>query len=113
MKGNYLENSRHGIKCHLLLNNVYAKFKLSRSILHFSVIKKISAYRALLIKQSEGLLELCPHGLWIWILDKELGTELSELRELNGAGAVLINLLNELCQLLGSWSKSHGSKNTW
>jgi hypothetical protein len=41
----------------------------------------------------EGVLELSLHGLDIWILDEELGAELTELSELDLPAPVLIDLL--------------------
>ena len=103
---NYLKNSRDGIS-----SVIYPLLTLNvASNTPFLPGWSRKSYRALLVKQSEGLLELRPHGLWVRVLHQELGAELSELRELDGAGAVLVNLLNQLRQFLGRRSKAHGSK---
>jgi hypothetical protein len=41
----------------------------------------------------KGVLELSLHGLDIWILDEELGAELTELSELDLPATVLVDLL--------------------
>ena len=40
-------------------------------------------------------------------LNEKLSTELSKLSELNRSGAVLVDLLNQHCQLLRCWTEPH------
>ena len=46
----------------------------------------VTTHRALFVEESEGLLELGPHGLGVGVLHQELGAQLRELGELDGAG---------------------------
>lgn len=96
-------------KCHLLINTLTSIKLLNENGSGPSLSALTDSYRALLVEQSEGLLELCPHGLGVGILHQELSAELSKLRKLDGARSILINLFNQLCQLLCSWTKTHGS----
>ena len=59
----------------------------------------------------EGILQLSFHGLDIRILYEELGAQLAELGKLNLAGAILIDLLEDLHQLLLAGSEAHGPQN--
>ena len=59
----------------------------------------------------KGVLQLPLHCLDVGILDKELGAELAELGKLNLAGAVLVDLLQNLHQLLLARSEAHRSQN--
>ena len=62
----------------------------------------------LLVVDPEGVLQLFLHGLNVGVLNKEGGAELAELRELNLAGAVLVDLIDEVDQLLLGWPEAHG-----
>ena len=53
-----------------------------------------------LVVDSEGLLQLGLHGVLVWLLHEELGAELAELGELDLAGTVLIDLLEDVIELL-------------
>ena len=63
---------------------------------------------ALLVVDPEGVLQLFLHGLDVGILHQESRTKLAELGELNLAGAVLIDLVDEVHQLLLGGPEAHG-----
>ena len=62
----------------------------------------------LLVVDPEGVLQLFLHGLNVRILHQEGGTQLTELGELNLAGAVFVDLVDEVDQLLLGGSEAHG-----
>ena len=54
----------------------------------------------LFVVDSEGLLQLGLHGVLVGLLHEELGAQLAELTELDLAGAVLVDLLEDVGELL-------------
>ena len=54
----------------------------------------------MLVVDSEGLLQLGLHGVLVRLLHEELGAQLAELGELDLAGTVLIDLLEDVIELL-------------
>ncbi len=63
-----------------------------------------------LVVDAEGLLELGLHGLLVGLLHQELGAQLAELPELNLAGSILVDLLQDLLQLLLGGAEAHGAE---
>ena len=55
----------------------------------------------------EGIFELPLHGLHVRVLDKEGGTELTKLSELDLARAVLVDLRQQVLQLLLGGTEAH------
>ena len=55
---------------------------------------------ALLVVDPERVLQLSLHRLHVGVLDQEGGAELAELADLNLAGAVLVDLLEDVAELL-------------
>ena len=49
-----------------------------------------------LVAKPEGIFELPLHGLHVWVLDKEGGTELTKLSKLDLARAVLVDLRQQV-----------------
>ena len=70
----------------------------------------MTTHRALLVEESEGLLELGPHGLGVGVLHQELGAQLAELGELDLPGTVLVDLGQDVHQLLLAGPEPHGAQ---
>merc|ERR1712180_560362 len=64
--------------------------------------------KTLLVVHPECVLELPLHGLHIRVLNKEGGTELAKLSELDLARAILVDLMEQVLQLLLGGTEAHG-----
>merc|ERR1712109_232799 len=64
---------------------------------------------SLLVIYSESVFKFPLHGLHVGVLHQEGGAQLTELSELDLAGAVLVNLSQEVLQLLLRGPEAHGS----
>ena len=62
---------------------------------------------ALLVVDPEGILQLPLHGLHVRVLDEEGGAELAELPDLDLAGAVLVDLLQQVLELVLCRAEAH------
>ena len=65
---------------------------------------------AVLVINPEGVLQLPLQGVDVGVLHQELGAELAELTELDLAGAVLVDLGQDVHQLLLAGPEPHGSQ---
>merc|ERR1711971_334606 len=63
---------------------------------------------ALFVVDPERVLQLPLHCLHVGVLDQEGGAELAELADLDLAGAILVDFLQQVLQLLLSGAEAHG-----
>merc|ERR1719186_1026165 len=63
------------------------------------------------VVDSESCFELPLEGLNVWVLNEELGAELTEFCKLNFSGSVFVDLFQDCLQLFRARPESHRSEN--